>query len=214
MSPADALPEDFVSGNLYDKYRTGNPIYRRLMNGFLASCRELLESVHADRILEVGCGPGDLAGWLLPSVDWCRQADYLGTDVSTEEILTASAAYPEKRFLSASAYGLPVRDGAFDCLWACEVFEHLEDPVRALDEVARVTSKYLLISVPWEPVWRMLNLARGHYISDWGNTPGHLQHFSRADLRRLVSRRFEILAERRPLPWTVLLARRRADAFS
>ena len=208
----EAVPEDFVSGNVYDKYRTKNPIARWLMQGFLSGCRELLRKIEADRVLEVGCGPGDLAGWLLPTVDWCQRASYLGTDVSTEEVAQAKAAYPSKDFLPASIYDLPAADRSFDCVIACEVFEHLEDPQTALDEVARVSSKYLLISVPWEPVWRVLNLARGQYISDLGNTPGHLQHFSRAALRRLVSTRFEILDERHPLPWTILLARVRQDA--
>lgn len=206
--PRTEKPDAFVSGNVYDKYRTRNPLARWMMDGFLDSCKELLEMVQAERVLEVGCGPGDLAGWLLPSVDWCRRATYLGTDVSYEEVLRAAATYPEQSFIPGSIYRLPVADRAFDCVIACEVFEHLEEPMLALAEVERVSSRYLLISVPWEPVWRVLNMARGRYLADLGNTPGHLQHFSRAALRRLVSSRFEILAERRPLPWTVLLARR------
>ena len=74
-------------------------------------------------------------------------------------------------------------------------------------EVARVSSGWLLLSVPWEPVWRILNVARGRYVGSLGNTPGHVQHFSRRAIRGLVASRFELVAERRPFPWTVLLAR-------
>jgi hypothetical protein len=92
---------------------------------------------------------------------------------------------------------------------ACEVFEHLERPAAAIHEVARVAADWLLLSVPWEPTWRLLNLARGKYVRRLGNTPGHLQNFSRRAIRQLVSQRFDIVAQRRPFPWTMLLARKR-----
>ena len=205
-------PADFVAGNVYDKYRTQNPLYRRLMLGFLASCRELLETVRAERVLEVGCGPGDLAQQLTAGVSWLTAARYLGCDLSFGEVVTARAQTGSQRFVAASAYRLPFADELFDAVIACEVFEHLEHPEKALDEVTRVCSGWLLLSVPWEPVWRLLNVVRGRYLSALGNTPGHLQNFSRRAIRRLVATRFEVIAERRPLPWTVLLARRRPGA--
>ncbi len=207
----EARPAGFVAGNTYDKYRTGNPLYRWLMRGFLTACRELLETVRAERVIEVGCGPGDLAGWLLPSVEWSGRARYVGSDVSIADVVLAHKRHPSYRFMPASIYQLPLPDGSSDCVLACEILEHLTDPAAALAEVARVASGHVLISVPWEPVWRALNLARGQYWPAWGNTPGHLQHFSRTRIRRLVASRFEILAERRPLPWTVLLARTRRE---
>ena len=201
----------FVGGNTFDKYRTTHPLYRRMMRGFLDACGELLSRVTAERVLEVGCGPGDLARELLERADGLRRARYLGCDVSLEDVAVAHGDGAPV-FLGASAYRLPFPDAAFDTVIACEVFEHLEHPEAALAEVARVASDHLLLSVPWEPVWRLLNLVRGRYLGDLGNTPGHVQHFSRARIRRLVASRFEIVAERRPLPWTLLLARLRRDA--
>lgn len=207
-APSDR-PDDFVGGNLYDKYRTRNPVYRRLMQGFLASATELLATVRAGRLLEVGSGPGDLANQLHGRVPWLREAAYLGLDVSLDDVVEAARSPLGPRFLGGSVYRLPFADGQFDGVMACEVFEHLEDPEAALDEVARVASDWLLLSVPWEPTWRLLNVARGKYLRRLGNTPGHLQNFSRRQIRTLVERRFDVGAERRPLPWTMLLARRR-----
>lgn len=204
-SSSPAVPEGIVTGNVYDKYRTANPLYRKLMQGFLASCRELLDGARIERVLEVGCGPGDLVGELLPALS--REPAYVGLDLGLDEVATARRVNPPARhFLGASAYTLPFADASFDGVWACEVFEHLDDPETALDEIARVGSRYLLLSVPWEPVWRILNVARGKYLRELGNTPGHVQHYSRGAVRRLVSKRFRILGERRPLPWTVLFA--------
>ena len=196
---------DVVTGNVYDKYRTGNPIFRRLMQGFLASARELLAGVTPTRILEVGCGPGDLAANLVEGL-W-PDVPYTGLDIGLDQVLLAHEVLPRRAFLPASAYALPMPDAAFDCVLACEVFEHLDDPRTALAEVRRVCAGHLLLSVPWEPVWRMLNVARLSYLSDLGNTPGHLQHYSRRAIRDLVASRFEIVAERHPFPWTMLLAR-------
>lgn len=202
-----ASPEGFVAGNVYDKYRTRNPLYRALMDRFLAACGELLATARPRCLLEVGCGPGDLAVGLDPE----GALPYLGTDLSLQQVLEARRRCG-RRFLPASAHRLPLPDGGADTVVACEVLEHLDDPAAALAEAARVCRGHLLVSVPWEPVWRLLNLARGHYWSALGNTPGHVQHFSRRAIRELVGRHFEVVAERRPFPWTVLLARPRRDA--
>jgi len=54
---------------------------------------------------------------------------------------------------------------------------HFEDPGGVVAEMARVANGHLLVSVPREPLWRGLNMARGAYIKDLGNTPGHLNHW-------------------------------------
>ncbi len=202
----DTWPEGFVSGNVFDKYRTKNPLYRRLMQRFLADCNELLNDAQPDFIVEIGCGPGDLVQELDPRAE----IPYLGTDLSLHEVLDARSQGSGRRFLPASADRLPFPDRSVDTVLACEVLEHLDDPAATLREAARICRHHCLVSVPWEPVWRFLNVARGRYWSALGNTPGHLQHFSRKSIRALVAEHFEIVAERRPFPWTVLLARSRA----
>ena len=65
----------------------------------------------------------------------------------------------------------------------------------------------MIISVPREPIWRFLNLLRGKYIKDLGNTPGHLQHWSSDKFVDLVSNYFEIIEVKKPFPWTMLLCK-------
>jgi len=67
-----------------------------------------------------------------------------------------------------------------------------------------------LVSVPREPIWRMLNMARGRYLSALGNTPGHIQHWSARAFVELVGQRLDVQAVRSPLPWTMALCRVRA----
>ena len=105
------------------------------------------------------------------------------------------------------AENLPVADGEFELASASEVLEHVPDPEHTVAEMARCAGSHLLVSVPREPLWRMLNMARGAYWRDLGNTPGHLNHWSRRSFESLLARHGEIAAVRTPFPWTMLLVR-------
>jgi len=102
---------------------------------------------------------------------------------------------------------LPFATGEFDLATAIEVLEHVPDPERTLAEMARCAERHLLVSVPREPLWRALNMARGAYIGQLGNTPGHLNHWSKRSFARMLSRHGQIVELRSPFPWTMLLVR-------
>ena len=105
------------------------------------------------------------------------------------------------------AENLPFEDNAFDVASAIEVLEHVPDPEHTVAEMARVASRWLLVSVPREPLWRALNMARGAYWKDLGNTPGHLNHWSKRSFVQLLSKHGEVVEARSPFPWTMLLVR-------
>lgn len=195
------------AGNFYDKYRTRNPIARWLMQGFLVAFDELTASQPERRAIEVGCGEGELSIRL-------AQAGYRmqGFDI-------AEAAVAEARQRAAQAgVELPFARASLDDLdqglrtplvVCCEVLEHLDRPNEGLDILWRLADPWLLVSVPREPLWRVLNVCRGRYLAALGNTPGHVNHWSARGFLAFLSRRFEIVAQRRPLPWTMALCRRR-----
>lgn len=195
MTAADA---GNVVGNVEDKYHARNPIARALMRGFLRAVTELYLEAGPRRVLEVGCGEGRLADHLIRRR---RPERFEACDV---ELRPAPEIDPEIALREASIYALPYADASFDLVVCCEVLEHLHDPAAGLAELARVSSRHVLLSTPWEPVWRLLNLARGRYVRDLGNTPGHVQHFGRRALIDLARTRLEVRAVRRPLPWTVI----------
>jgi len=188
------------------KYATRNPISRYLLRGFFASVADLLRRCSYQSVLEVGCGEGLLLHHLRGQLEGRRVA---AVDVDRDGVATARRNSPFAQYALASAYDLPFRSGCFDLVICCEVLEHLEDPAAARRELARVARRDCLLSVPREPLWRALNLARGAYWNDWGNTPGHLNHWSPADFRRFVSAELELVDGGAPLPWTVVLARKR-----
>jgi hypothetical protein len=85
--------------------------------------------------------------------------------------------------------------------------EHLPDSVRALRILKELATPHLIVSVPREPLWRVMNLVRGKYWRDFGNTPGHLQHWSTAKFLSLLRQQVEVVEVRTPLPWTMALCR-------
>lgn len=193
-----------VLGNVYDKYTSTNPIARLLFRNFLSSVEGLLARIDPGQVLEVGCGEGMLSCMIRR---WKPQARVVGVDLESSLFDRRATRAAGVDCLVQSAYDLGFRDQGFDLVVAAEVLEHLDDPPRALAEIQRVARGHLLFSVPREPIWRVLNLARLSYVRDWGNTPGHVQHWSSRGFRRMIGERFEVVAEARPLPWTVLLAR-------
>jgi 2-polyprenyl-3-methyl-5-hydroxy-6-metoxy-1,4-benzoquinol methylase len=193
-------------GNVYDKYATRNPIERRLVGGFLGRLEQLIDLTGAREAHEVGCGEGELSLRLAR-----RGLRTRGTDVSATVIdearRRARAAGLEVDFNAAPIEALEPRHDSAELIVCCEVMEHLHDPEAALDTVASLASPWAIVSVPREPLWRAMNLARLKYVSELGNTPGHLHHWSRRDFMRFLERRLEVVEVRTPIPWTMTLCR-------
>ena len=195
-----------AGGNVYDKYGTSNPIARRLMAGFLGRLDRLVERTGASEAHEVGCGEGELSIRLARAGLRVRGSDAFPQVIHEARRRAGAAAVPID-FEAKPVEGLdPDRDAA-ELVVCCEVLEHLEDPGRALEVLAGLARPWLIASVPREPLWRALNLARLAYVADLGNTPGHLNHWSKREFVRFLTRRLEVIEIVSPVPWTMALCR-------
>jgi 2-polyprenyl-3-methyl-5-hydroxy-6-metoxy-1,4-benzoquinol methylase len=202
MSTTEAVP----TGNTYDKYGSTNPVVRRLMAGFEDTLQQLFAQAEPQSVLDVGCGEGVL------TYQWAQQLGerrIVGIDLDDDKLKTEweTRSRPNLEYLTMPAQELPFADGEFDLAAAIEVLEHVPDPEHTVTEMARVASRHLLVSVPREPLWRALNMARGAYLRDLGNTPGHVNHWSKRSFVRLLERHGEVVEKRSPFPWTMLLVR-------
>ena len=200
--------EGTVCGNTYDKYGSSNPVVRRLMATFQRTLGELFEEVDPASVLDVGCGEATLTHQWATARPTTR---VVGFDLEHPSIQSEweqrKAPNLEYRILRAQE-PFPFEDGEFALATAIEVLEHVPDPEHAVAEMARCArGGHLLVSVPREPLWRALNMARGAYLRDLGNTPGHVNHWSRRGLAALLSRHGEVVETRSPFPWTMLLVR-------
>jgi 2-polyprenyl-3-methyl-5-hydroxy-6-metoxy-1,4-benzoquinol methylase len=176
------------------------------MAGFETTLQELFDQAAPDSVLDVGCGEGVL------TYKWAQQLGerrIVGIDLDDPK-LAAEWATRERanlEYLTMPAENLPFADDEFDLATAIEVLEHVPDPEHTLSEMARVAGRHLLVSVPREPLWRGLNMARGAYLRDLGNTPGHVNHWSKRAFVALLRRHGDVLQARSPFPWTMLLVR-------
>jgi 2-polyprenyl-3-methyl-5-hydroxy-6-metoxy-1,4-benzoquinol methylase len=206
-TPAAGLGGDhFPTGNTYDKYGSANPVVRRLMARFEGTLAELFARAEPASVLDVGCGEGVL------TYRWAQQLGerrIVGLDLDDPKLKAEWEARrrPNLEYLTMLAEHLPFADGEFDLASAIEVLEHVPDPEHTVAEMARVAKRHLLVSVPREPLWRGLNMARGAYLKDLGNTPGHVNHWSKRSFVQLLSRHGEVVEKRSPFPWTMLLVR-------
>jgi len=108
----------------YYKTREEKPIW--VINNFPT----LFES--SKRILDIGCDKKQLSQYLK------ADQSYVGMDVSEEADIQHNL----------DGGSIPVDDKSFDLVIALDVLEHLEDIHFVFDELCRVSSEYLLISLP------------------------------------------------------------------
>ncbi len=185
-----------------------------LLNNYFANVKKLLEIADLPKnkklkAIELGCGEGYSTQRLhkmLPKHITLQASEYVA-----HQIPFARANNPGLKITQESVYELRHKDNTFDVVFLLEVLEHLDYPDHALLEIKRVMKDdgYLILGVPREPLWRILNMARGAYLKDWGNTPGHLNHWSKRGLLKYMKRHFrEVVAVSSPLPWTIVLVRK------
>jgi 2-polyprenyl-3-methyl-5-hydroxy-6-metoxy-1,4-benzoquinol methylase len=203
---AAAPSADVPTGNTYDKYGSGNPVVKRLMAAFHADLDELFGLAAPGSVLDVGCGEGVL------TVEWAERLGdgrVVGIDLDDPKLVREweQRRRPNLEFRAEEATALSFAEGEFELAAAIEVLEHVPAPEATLAEMTRVARGHLLVSVPREPLWRGLNVARGAYLRELGNTPGHVNHWSKRSFAALLGRYGTVEQVRSPFPWTMLLVR-------
>ncbi len=192
-------------GYLVGKYKEQNLVSRFLVGSFYRTLRNVVPLLEpTDRILEAGCGAGISS---LRIRQMLHGQHFEVSDIDDNAIRQFERIRFPIPFKQESVLQLQRTDGEFDCVFLLEVLEHVPDYEKALSELFRVSRKYVVVSTPNEPLWRILNLLRWKYINDWGNTPGHVNHWSTSALVKLISRYGEILKVYRPWPWTIVVAK-------
>jgi len=200
--------EKVLSGNQFNKYESQNIIVKYLMNNFLQSIRDFVGYCNPKNIHELGCGEGYLlniirnSGYKISGSDYCDEIIKKACEIANEKNLDSTV------FSVKNIYEIGSELKEFDLILCSEVFEHLHYPEKVMEKLSSNTSKYLILSVPNEPLWRILNLTRLTYIKDFGNTPGHINHWSKSNFLNFVSKYFKIIDSKSPLPWTIVLLKK------
>jgi SAM-dependent methyltransferase len=194
---------NFEALEFASNYGSKNPVIRFLLKRFDAHLISVLESVrpHIRTVLEVGSGEGY-------STDLIRKAILPTTMLASSDLIpelvrrSRERAGDNNNFVQ-NLHSLAVRSKSVDLVVALEVMEHLPSPSNALEEIARVTRRWAIVSIPYEPWWRIGNMLRGAHWSDWGNTPDHVNHWGKASFSRFLRQRFDKVEVRVSFPWLI-----------
>lgn len=188
------------------KYRTLNPISKKLVANFFSSIEQLYSQINVETILDIGCGEG----FVLKSLELqVNNLNCFAIDIDPNEVADAKKNIPFCTVSAGSAYQIPFENDFADLIICSEVLEHLETPEVALSEIHRVSNKYAILTVPNEPIWSILNMVRLKYWNDFGNTPGHLNRWSSSEFKDFVGKKFKVIDAKYPIPWNFLLCEKK-----
>lgn len=191
------LPTNFV------KHTSKNPIQKFLISNFFSTLISQIKSLDANSILDAGCGEGFTMNKLKENGIGKRIE---GIEYEKDAIAFGKKLFPELIIKQASIYDLPYKNNSFDLILCTEVLEHLEYPEKALKEILRVLRKYIIISVPNEPIFMLSNFLRGKNLSRLGNDPGHINHWNLFSFRKLLNKNgITIKKILLPYPWLLAL---------
>jgi SAM-dependent methyltransferase len=187
------------------KYGTSNPVVRRLLDRWTGRLRQLIEPV-AGVVVDVGIGEGLCAERVLAPASHGDGPVIVGVEYRFDKASVARRL-PIAGVTVGDAGMLPLRDGVGDVVLCIEVLEHLPRVPPAVTELARITRGTCVVSVPWEPWFRLGNLGRGKNLARFGNDPEHLHWFGPSRLRRTLLTSFGEVDVVRVFPWLVAIAR-------
>lgn len=185
------------------KHTSRNPIQRFLINNFFSALISMIKTLKVASILDAGCGEGFTMNRLIKNGIGKKIE---GVEYSEEAINFGKKLFPDLTIKQASIYNLPYQNNSFDLILCTEVLEHLEDPAKALRGMLRVCKKYLIISVPNEPLFALSNFLRGKNLSRLGNDPGHINHWNPLGLKEyLIKNKVKVKKINVPFPWIIIL---------
>lgn len=188
------------------KYATGNPIVRRLLERFLRRVVDLATASTPRRVVDLGCGEGLVGERLfarLPGIE------YRGIELSSVAVAEARNRLGSATLVHGDVLEVEPEAGWADLALCLEVLEHLETPDAAVARIAQWTAKCAIVSVPYEPWFRLGNLARGKYLRHGGNHPEHVQQFGRRSLEALLQPHFPTVSVEVAFPWLIAVGEKR-----
>ncbi len=190
----------------YKKHTSKNPVQKFLISNFEKTLAGEIKKLNINSILDAGCGEGF-------TLEYLRVRNigktYEGIDFLKKAVEIGNKVHPKIKLKQASIYKLPYKDNSFDLVLSTEVLEHLEKPEKALLEIFRVSKKYVVLSVPNEPIFMGSNFLRGKNWSRFGNDIEHINHWTflgfESFVRKNAGTNIKILKRKYPFPWTMLV---------
>lgn len=189
------------------KHLNSNPLQRVLLDKFHAKIVALIEQTGVNCLLDAGCGEGFVLKHVQQYLPAIRMT---GGDFSADSLWWGRTEVGHQVPLTQlDVHHLPLPANSFPLVICLEVLEHLPDSAVGLRELARVSSEYVLISVPHEPFFRGANFLRGKHLAAFGNDPEHFHNYSGRSFRRMAGSVIDLVWHGYAFPWQIALGRKR-----
>lgn len=193
----------------YIKHSSNHLFRRWMINTFYRRMIEGLSGLEVYTILDAGCGEG----FTLDRLSKAKiGGSLIGADRSRTALNLGKELFPSLNLAQADIYNLPFKDNSLDLIVCTEVLEHVKNPRMALRELLRVSKKYLVLSVPNEPLFSLKNLAIGRNITRLGNTEGHVNLWTAWGFHSFIKQEeVKVIESRHPFPFTLLFLEKVTD---
>lgn len=184
--PHKTTIRDDTSARHLRKYTNRNPIHRLTLGRFFDALADELLRMNPESVLEFGCGEGLLLEQLKKR--GIRFRSYTGIDLRDDALEHARSLHPEHLFLKADLLQWDHPAASYDLVIASQVLEHLYMPEVFMERLMHFCGRNILLTVPLEPWFRIMNLLRGRDVFRLGNHPEHVNHWGLNEFRAFVSR--------------------------
>lgn len=190
----------------FKKYTSKNPLKRLALKNFYRAVMSM--PIKAEMALDAGCGEGFSASRLLKAFPDIRIA---GVDISPTALKYSQKHMPQMSVALANITCLPFSPEQFDLVMSLEVLEHIPQPEQAVQMYKLLSRRYLLLSVPNEPIFRMLRMIEGNDLLRGGDHPEHVNHWNLVSFPRFLEEQGLKVIERKvpfPFSWVICLCER------
>lgn len=194
------------------KYGSTNPVVARLLDRWTGRLRGVIGPV-TGTVVDVGVGEGLCLERVLASGEGPAAPTapaptrVVAVEYRFDKAAVTAGRLGDVQVTVGDAGMLPFPDGAADLVMCIEVLEHLPTVAPAVAELARITGGRCVVSVPYEPWFRLGNLGRGKNIGRLGNDPEHVHAFTPGRLRRTLAVSFADVRVVTAFPWLIAEAR-------
>lgn len=158
-------------------------------NPHFERCIEALAEIKDGRVIEIGCGGGQFIR-LISSVR--KELKYFGTDISKQAIAISSRKANGIMYCVSDAANLPFKQNSFDMVVAVDVFEHIYDVKKTLDDIHLVLKDGGIVfayvpceAEPFTLFWFFNKIKIGNNIPT--KHFGHIQRFTKKSIESIIA---------------------------
>lgn len=127
--------------------------------------------------IDIGCGAGELACTLVENGKKGTGIDFSEAAIKTAKGIRTRRNIDAKNLVFEVGDATKKMTNKFDLVICCEVLEHVKNDVKYLNEITKLSNKYLLISVP----------AKQKLFDYSDEAVGHYRRYEKEDLINLLA---------------------------